>query len=206
MIFKRFEVGPLMVNAFLIGCEETGIAAVIDPGDEAEMFADQAIQLNLQIQQIIITHGHADHIAGVSELKRITGAEVFIHAEDAGMLTDSAKNFSLYFSTPITVPSADKFLTGGESHHIGNLEFEIRHVPGHSPGSICLVYDGFAIVGDTIFAGSIGRTDFPKCSHEVLVRNVTEKILTLPDNCRIYPGHGPETTVSDEKQYNPFFS
>ena len=195
-----------MVNCFLIGCEQTGIAAVIDPGDETEMLVREAGENKLRIEQIILTHGHADHIGCAGELQELTGAKLYIHRADSEMLTDAAKNFSLYYSTPLTAPAADHFLEEGINHQIGELEFEIRHVPGHSPGSVCLVNEGFAIVGDTVFAGSIGRTDFPKCSHEVLLQSIREKIFTLPDDCQLFPGHGPGTTVGEEKKHNPFFN
>jgi len=204
VIFDKIEVGPLMVNCYLIGCEETKIGAVVDPGEESERILDMAESHDVKIEQIIITHGHSDHISAVSEMKDATGADIYIHRNDAGMLTDPAKNLSLYYSVPITVPAADRFLEEGQAHKVGTIEFQIFHVPGHSAGSVCLYNDGFAIVGDTVFYGSIGRTDFPGGSFELLTRNIREKLFTLPDSTILFPGHGPQTTVGQEKQINPF--
>jgi glyoxylase-like metal-dependent hydrolase (beta-lactamase superfamily II) len=204
VIFDMIEVGPLMVNCYLIGCQETGVGAIIDPGDESERILEMATRHRIKVEQIIITHGHSDHIAAVDEIKSATDADIYIHKDDAGMLTDPAKNLSLYFSEPVAVPSADGFLEEGRPHNVGKVEFKIFHVPGHSAGSVCLYNDGIAIVGDTVFNGSIGRTDFPGGSFDRLIQNIKSKLFTLPGNTILYPGHGPQTTVEQEKRINPF--
>ena len=206
MLLKQLEVGPLMVNCYIVGCEKTRQAAVIDPGDETERIIDMAKEMNLEIKQIINTHGHMDHIAGNSDMKRITGAEIFIHPEDADMLTSPRGNMSVFFGVPVDSPAADNFLEEGDTHVLGKLEFQVLHVPGHSPGSVCLVIDNIAIVGDTLFNGSIGRTDFPGGSLEQLTDNIHRKIFALDDSTKILPGHGPATTVGRERRHNPFLT
>jgi len=206
MIIKRLEVGPLLVNSYIIGCEKTRIGAIIDPGDEAEMLIAEAQSMGLNITQIINTHGHSDHIAVNTEVKALTGAKIYIHPADAEMLTDPRKNLSAYFGEPIFSPPADGFLQEGEIHRLGELEFRIFHIPGHSPGSACLVNNKTAFTGDTIFYGSIGRTDFPGGSYETLISGIQQKLFTLGDDFALMPGHGLPTTVKQERLHNPFFS
>ncbi len=204
MIIRRFEVGPLMVNSYIIGCEKTRIAAIVDPGDESERLLDEAENLNLRLKQIINTHGHADHIAANGEIKEATGAKIYIHQADAEMLTDPAKNLSIYFGPAVLSPPPDGFLDESIPHYVGELKFKILHIPGHSPGSVCLVHNKHAIVGDTLFAGSIGRTDFPGGSHKLLIAGINRKIITLGDDVALLPGHGLPTTVKQERMHNPF--
>lgn len=204
MIFRRFEVGPLMVNCYLIGCGRTKIAAVIDPGDEIETVIREAELADLRIEQIINTHGHADHIACNREVKERTGAKIFIHPADSEMLTNPEKNLSIYFGPAITSPAADCYLNEGDIHKVGEIEFQILHTPGHSPGSICLVNNRKVIAGDTLFAGSIGRTDFPGGSFEELIGNIKSKLFPLGDKTEVFPGHGPPTNIGRERMHNPF--
>ena len=204
MILETLEVGPLMVNCYIIGCEETHIGAIVDPGDEAERILNVAKSYGLKIEQIINTHGHADHIADNREVQKITGAKIFIHRGDADKLTKPNQNLSVYFGSAIDSPPADGFLEEGTIHKVGNLEFQILHVPGHSAGSVCLVKDKIAIVGDTVFNGSIGRTDFPDGDYDQLISGIKSKLLTLSDDTELLPGHGPATSVGYEKKYNPF--
>ena len=204
MILETIEVGPLMVNCYLIGCEDTLIGAVVDPGDEADRILDVAKSYGLKIEQIINTHGHADHIADNRRMQKLTGAKIYIHPSDAEKLTIPNKNLSVYFGSAIDSPPADGFLEEGKIHKVGNLEFKVLHVPGHSAGSACLVKDKIAIVGDTVFNGSIGRTDFPDGDYDQLIGNIKSKLLTLSDDTELLPGHGPATTVGYEKRYNPF--
>ncbi|NQS97140.1 MAG: MBL fold metallo-hydrolase [candidate division Zixibacteria bacterium] len=204
MILHRYVVGPLMVNSYIIGCEESRIAAIVDPGDEAERLLEQAKALDLNIKQIINTHGHADHIGNNGEVKRATGAEIYIHPLDAEMLTNPEKNLSVFFGEAVDSPPADGYLEEGRPHRIGELAFRIIHIPGHSSGSVCLAADNLAIVGDVLFAGSIGRTDFPGGSFDELVGGIRAKLFPLGDSTEILPGHGPPTTIGDERKHNPF--
>ena len=206
MIFRRYEVGPLMVNCYIVGCEKTKIGAIIDPGDEAEMILSEARHLGLKIEQIINTHGHADHIAANFEIKENTSARIYIHPDDTEMLTVPEKNLSIYFGPAVTSPPADGYLEEGRIHQVGEIEFKVLHTPGHSKGSVCLVNEKKIIAGDTLFAGSIGRTDFPGGSFEELTGNIKTKLFPLGDKMEVYPGHGPPTYIGRERRHNPFLT
>ena len=203
-LIERIVVGELMVNSYIVAWKETLDAVVIDPGGEAERILDRIQELNLNINAIINTHGHGDHIGGNGEMVEALGKPLMIGRYDAVMLTDSMKNMSAPFGMPATSPPADKLLDEGDVIEIGDGKLNIFHTPGHSPGSIVLAGDGFAFVGDLLFEGSIGRTDFPGGSFDTLVKMVREKVFPLGDACIVLPGHGPETTVGEERRSNPF--
>jgi len=203
-LIERIVVGPLMVNAYLIAWKPTRDAIVVDPGDESEIILDRIKSLELNVNAIINTHGHGDHIGGNREMKEALDVPIIIGRHDAGMLTDPWMNMSAPFSMSTDSPPADKLLDEGDIIEIGEGRLNVLHAPGHSPGSIVLAGNGFAVVGDVLFAGSIGRTDFPGGSLEMLLKMIREKILPLGDRCHILPGHGPETTVGQEKRHNPF--
>lgn len=188
-MLRKLVVGPYQTNCYILGCKETNQGLVIDPGDEVLRIVKEISRSGLEIKSIAITHGHIDHVGGVSELKRITKAPVLIHRLDAGALG--------------TKP--DGFLEEGQSLQIGNYSISVIHTPGHSPGGVCLYAPGAVFTGDTLFAGSVGRTDFPGGSHELLVQGVRQKIFPLGDSLRAYPGHGPESTIGRERMTNPFF-
>ena len=182
-------VGPYQSNCYILGYKETKEGLVIDPGDEAFRIVKEISNLGLKIRYILITHGHIDHVGGAKELRNITKAPVFIHPLDSGGLG----------FTP------DGQLADGEKTPFGNFEILVIHTPGHSPGGVCFHAPGVVFTGDTLFAGSIGRTDFPGGNHHQLVLGVMEKIFPLGDELRVYPGHGPHTTIERERKHNPFF-
>jgi len=188
-MLRRLVVGPYQINCYILGCKQTNEGLVIDPGDEVIRIVKEITRSGLTIKYIAITHGHIDHVGGVSELKRITKAPVLIHRLDAGALG----------------ARPDGFLEEGEVVQVGTYTISIIHTPGHSAGGVCLYAPGAVFTGDTLFAGSVGRTDFPGGSHEMLVERVRGKIFPLGDDLRIYPGHGPESTIGRERQNNPFF-
>ncbi len=206
MLLRRLEVGPLYVNCYIIGCEKTGIGAVIDPGDEAERIIETAKAMNLRVEQIINTHGHADHIAANREVKEASGAEIYIHPEDADMLTVPRENLSVFFGPAVDSPPADGYFEESKIHRVGELEFRVIHLPGHSPGSVCLARDNMVFAGDTLFAGSIGRTDFPRGSYDTLIGGIKSKLYALGDSTQVFPGHGPVTTIGRERLHNPFLT
>ena len=198
-------VGELAVNCYLVSRE--GRAVVIDPGDDVEVILGALEERNLKLEGIINTHGHFDHIGANGALKEATTALLYIHRGDAPCLQDAAANLSQWAGLgPVVSPAADVLLSGGEVLELAGLEFEVLHTPGHSPGGICLKVGDVLFTGDTLFAGSVGRVDFPGSSWEVLMKSLNEVILPLAPETMIYPGHGPASTLGAEKQNNPFLT
>lgn len=204
MILEGFEVGPIAANCYIIGCEKTALGAVVDPGAEGGRILKRLESLNLKCKYIILTHGHVDHIGALKEVREATGAEVIIHKDDAGMLTSPAQNLSLFMGTMLKFDAADRLLEDGDKIQVGNLTLEVIHTPGHTPGGICLKLGNDLITGDTLFAGSVGRSDFPGGDHNVLINSIKSKLLIYPDDTNVYPGHGPASTIGQEKKTNPF--
>jgi hydroxyacylglutathione hydrolase len=190
MIVKRFTVGWLSTNCYVVGCEETREAAVIDPGmdseREAEPIMDFIKQNRLHIKYIINTHGHPDHVAGNAIMKKATGAPILIHESNSENV------------------QADKKLHEGNILQLGTLKLVVLHTPGHTPDGISLLGDNVVFTGDALFAGSVGRTDFIGGSYKELIQSIKTKLLSLPDSFKIYSGHGPSTTIGEEKKHNPF--
>ncbi|MDD4170124.1 MAG: MBL fold metallo-hydrolase [Desulfotomaculaceae bacterium] len=204
MLLVGFSVGPIESNCYIVGCEETKEAAIVDPGAEAKRILSKAESLGVDIRYIILTHGHIDHIGALAEVQRDTGAKVLIHAEDAGMLTDSGKNLSTYMGSLITMKAADRLLQDGDVIKVGKETIEVLHTPGHTRGGISLKCEAGILSGDTLFYGSIGRSDFPGGSHNQLIASIENKLLKFPPETRVYPGHGPATTIGWERLHNPF--
>ena len=206
LILERYEVGVYMVNTYIIGCLNTNEAAIVDPGDAGEMLIGRCQELELKPKYILNTHGHADHIRDNEYVKQHTDAKIVIHKRDADMLTNPRLNISAVMGLPWTSPPADQFFEEGKPFNVGDIAFDILHIPGHSPGSVCLIHNPVAIVGDVLFCGSIGRTDFPEGSYEALMGGIREKLLPLGDHIQAFPGHGPETTLGQERKTNPFIN
>ena len=204
MIFEGIPVGPMGANCYIIGCKETKEGAVVDPGDEGRRIVAKARELGLNIKSIILTHGHIDHIMAVDVVKEATGAQILIHREDAPMLVDGKRNLSYFMGSLKNYSAADVLLKDGDTIKVGNLEIKVLHTPGHTPGGICLVVEGKIISGDTLFEGSVGRSDFPGGSHETLIGSIKNKLMPYPDETKVYPGHGPSTTIGFERLNNPF--
>ena len=206
MILDTLPTGPLEVNCYIVGCEKTRKAAVIDPGGDAEKILERLKQHELDLVTIINTHGHFDHIGGNRELMEATSAELLIHQDDRQLLDYAQEHAAAYGLQTEASPPPTRELVGDEKLSVGELSLQVIHTPGHSPGGICLYVDDCLLVGDTLFAGSIGRTDLPGGDHQLLIAGIKEKLLPLPETTRVCPGHGPMTTIGEEKQYNPFLS
>ncbi len=206
MILEMLTVGPFQENCYVIGNEETGVGAIVDPGDEAARIAIAVEQTNLEISQILITHAHIDHVGAVAALVDEYSCPVLIHAEAEPMLAQlptQAMMMGLRFGK---VPTVDRHIEDEEEIEVGGLELRSLYTPGHAPGHIAFYIEseGLLLSGDALFAGSVGRVDLPGGSMEVLMRSIEERLLTLPDETRVYPGHGPETTIANERMHNPF--
>jgi len=190
MIIECFKVGWLATNCYVVSCEETKQAAIIDPGleneTEADLILDYIKKNGLQVKYIINTHGHPDHISGNAAMKEATGASILIHETHQGRA------------------NPDQRLKEGDEISVGNFKLKVLHTPGHTKGGISLVGDNVVFTGDTLFAGSIGRTDFAGGSFQEIMQSIKTKLLTLPDNFTVYPGHESFSTIGDEKKYNPF--
>lgn len=207
MKIKALVVGPIMENCYILYDEQTLEGIIVDPGDEATSILNVVDNLKLHIKYIVNTHGHADHIGANKELGLALKAKLSIHADDACMLTDPHLNLSEngYMGRPIIISQpADIILHEGDIISFGNCNLKVIHTPGHTPGGICLVGEGVVMSGDSLFAGSIGRTDFPTGSMTDLISNLKAKILTLDENLTVFPGHGGATTIAYEKQINPY--
>ena len=206
MILELLTVGPFQENCYVVGDEETGEGAIIDPGDEAARIALAVEQTNLEITQILITHAHIDHVGAVAALVDEYGCPVLMHAEAEpmlGQLPTQAMMMGLRFGE---VPTVDRHIKDEEVIEVGGLQLRSLYTPGHAPGHIAFYIEseGLLLSGDALFAGSVGRVDLPGGSMEVLMRSIEERLLTLPDETRVYPGHGPETTIGNERVHNPF--
>lgn len=204
MIIKQLTVGPIMANCFILGCEKTLQAAVIDPGDEAHRILQVLAQHQLTVTQIINTHGHFDHVSANRKMKDATGAPISIHALDAPMLTSLSRSAAAWGLSAEDSPAPDRTIEDGDTVAVGNLNVNVLHTPGHTPGGVSLLVNGAVFVGDTLFQGSVGRTDFPGGDFETLRASIRNKLFSLKDDVTVYPGHNQPTTIGHEKRHNPF--
>jgi len=208
MIIKMLTVGALYTNCYIVGCAEAKEALIMDPGFDREAEAQRILrevdQRDLQVRYIVNTHGHPDHTSGNGVVKKATGAPILIHEYDAPMLSEAGKSLARLFGFRTGSPPADKMLHDGDVIQIGGVTLKVLHTPGHSRGSISLLGDDVVFTGDTLFAGSIGRYDLPGGSFQEIMRSIKNRLARLPDHVKVYPGHGPASTIGEEKRNNPF--
>ena len=204
MIIKKLEVGPIMANCFILGCESTKEAVVIDPGDDADRILTELAKSELNVKYLINTHGHFDHVGANKRMKEVTGAQLAIHPDDEPMLNELSHSASMFGLSADNSPPADILLKDGDEISFGEMTLKVIHTPGHSKGGICLYTEGHLFAGDTLFAGSIGRTDLPGGDYDTLILNIKQKLLVFDDKTIVYTGHGPETSIGNEKRMNPF--
>jgi len=207
MFIEQQQVGQMAVFAYLVGDEEKGEALVIDPAADTDELIKVAEQNKVKIKYIVNTHGHVDHIGGNVDMKEKTGAAIIIHEDDAEMLVDTPMAMLRMFGGKAS-PPADRTVRDGDLIEVGGLRLRVLHTPGHSPGSMVLLLDGYAFTGDTLFVEAVGRTDLPGGSGEVMFDSIQKKLCTLPDETVVLPGHNygsmPTSTIGHEKQFNPF--
>jgi glyoxylase-like metal-dependent hydrolase (beta-lactamase superfamily II) len=210
MRIHSWVVGSLATNCYVVVCDETDEALVIDPGFSAEETNEirRIVRGGFKIRKILNTHGHVDHISGNSALKKLTGADIVIHEFDASMLIDPPRNLSYMLGRSVVSPEADRLVKDDDILEVGALKLRVIHTPGHTRGSISLLCEAENVVftGDTLFAGSIGRTDLPGSSFRDIMHSLRERLRCLPDETVVYPGHGESTTIGREKRMNPFLS
>jgi len=195
----------IQANCYILADDATRDAVVIDPGGDAPVILDALGRGKLNPVAILVTHGHFDHVEGLAKLKRATGAPIHMHREDVPLVRGMADQGRMFGVRAETAPPPDRLLEDGDEVRFGGQALKVLHTPGHSPGSVCYATGKAVFVGDLLFAGSIGRTDFDGGDYATLIRSVRSKIFTLPEDTVVYPGHGPATTVAIEKRMNPFF-
>lgn len=205
MIIAGFPVGSVGANCYIFGDDATREVFVIDPGDEAERILAELRRLDARPVAIVNTHGHFDHVMAVDEVRRATHVPFWIHEGERPVLESGPSRAKVLFGIDLPPsPVPDRWIAEGDVLPVGGLRLTVRHTPGHSPGGVCLVGDGLVFTGDTLFAGSVGRTDLPGANQDALFASIARVLLPLPDETVCYPGHGPETTIGEEKRGNPF--
>jgi prepilin-type processing-associated H-X9-DG protein len=207
MFLKQIQVGNMAVFAYLIGCPETGEGLVVDPAAGIDQIMAEANANKIKIRYIVNTHGHVDHIAGNADMKNRTNADIIVHSDDASMLVSTPGMVLRMFGAKPS-PPADKTVKDGDTIDVGTVKLKVLHTPGHTPGGMCLFVDGHVLTGDTLFVGGVGRTDLPGGSWRVLLKSIQDKLLCLPDETKVLPGHNygstRTSTIGKEKKMNAF--
>ncbi len=204
VIINRTVVGPFATNCYLINKSDSQKCVIIDPGGDAELLLNKLLELNLELQAVLITHGHIDHVIALSEISKKIPVPVYAHKDDKQMLENIKIQGQMFGLSEFEQPKVSNWIQESDVIEIAGLKFRILHTPGHSPGGCCYFFNSEIFVGDTLFESSIGRTDLPGGDHELLISSIKTKLFSLPDAMIVYPGHGEKTTIGHEKKYNPF--
>ena len=212
MIVEVRAVPPFGKNGFVVGSEKTREAVIIDPGDEVEQLLEIVRRQQLSVNRILLTHAHVDHVTGVGPAKRALGVPIYLHKDD-NILYEAAPEQAAFFGLHAEKqPPVDHFYYPGQTFSLAEYEISVHHTPGHCPGGVCLAVGlpgepkSELFVGDTLFAGGIGRTDLPGSDHGTLMRSIKDVLFAFSDDARVYPGHGPATTIGQERRSNPFLT
>lgn len=201
---------PFFKNGYIVSCETTQEAIYIDPGEEVDELIAYAQEKQLNVKLILLTHAHLDHITGVDRAKAAFNVPIWLHRDDSALYENVVEQGRMFGLDVKKQPPVDKFYDEGQTFSFGDYAIEVTHTPGHCPGNVCLSIgrtgnsERVLFVGDTLFAGSIGRTDLPGGDHPLLIRSIREKLFVYPDDTVVHSGHGPETTIGEEKSSNPF--
>jgi hydroxyacylglutathione hydrolase len=210
IIIETQAVGPFFKNGFVVGCPQTKKAVLIDPGDEVATLLAFAERKGLAIEYILLTHAHVDHVTGVAAAKRALGVPIYLHKDDLFLYERAVEMGAMFGLRVEAPPSVDQFYSAGQVVSFGECDARPYHTPGHCPGGVCLAVqtrgepENDLFVGDTLFAGSIGRTDLPGGDHETLLASIRTVLFPFGDEARVHPGHGPSTTIGRERRTNPF--
>ncbi len=206
MVLIRLVVGPLQVNCFILADDKTKEAVVIDPGDDGQDILKVVRDREFKVKYIVNTHAHFDHVGANRAVREATGAELLLHEGDAQLLTEAprqARSFGIQAAQPLP---ADRYVKQGDVIRAGEVALTVLHTPGHSPGGISLLEQGMVFTGDALFAGSIGRTDLEGGDLMTLIKGIKTNLMTLPDDTKVFPGHGPASTIGEERRENPFLN
>jgi glyoxylase-like metal-dependent hydrolase (beta-lactamase superfamily II) len=212
MIIESRAVAPFMKNGFVVACERTREAVLIDPGDEVQALLSFVQEHDLSVRHILLTHAHVDHVTGVGSAKRALGAPVYLHRDDLFLYEHAVESGALFGMRVERQPPIDVYYAPGQAIAFGALEARPYHTPGHCPGGVCLQIGAAGergrdlFVGDTLFAGSIGRTDLPGGDYETLISSIRSVLFEFGDDAIVHPGHGPDTTIGRERRTNPFLA
>lgn len=211
LVVETFPVGPLQCNCSIIGCKETGEAVVVDPGGDPEIIEEKLAALGLKARYLLHTHAHFDHVLGSRKMKESTGAKICLHKEDQWLYDNLDQQCQMFGFAPDQPLPVDHYLEDEESVQLGKLSAKVLHTPGHTPGSLCYSLentgsdtDPILFAGDTLFSGSIGRTDLWGGSYEQIIKSISDRLMVLDDQTQVIPGHGPATSIWSEKKHNPY--
>ena len=206
MIIKRIPAGIYAANCYVLYSEKENEGIIVDPGGDVDDILKYVNDNNIEINSIVLTHGHGDHIAGANELKEELDVNLLVHEADVDLLKSGDMNLSSIMAIGSIEMTADELLKDGDTIEFGDKEVTVLHTPGHTLGGICLLSGKYLISGDTLFKGSIGRTDLEGGNYETIINSIREKLLVLPGDTIVYPGHGPETTIEEEMRNNQFLN